>query len=174
MKAFSKTDNSWRSLVEYRLRCLQYIDDQGAMIGFGGDSSTTTEDLFSQGVQVDGASSDLGAGWGALATTASSNPSLSLPPSDLSLTGGAPLNTVSPNPTLYSSGTQGVASNISSLAQTIGQWGFGISSLLGSGAPTQASLGTQPYVRPVTSSNTKLIWILLGVGLVVLLVMSEE
>ncbi len=173
MKQDFKTDNDWKSLLQKRLQLLQYVDDSGGLVGFSGDSSTSTEDLFASGVDATAYETPvtLDSSFG---VTASANPSLASPLNNLSQTGGAALNTVSANPTIYSSGSRGVASQISSLSNTIGQWGFSIASLIGGGSPPPASMGIRYSSQPVTNNNSKLLMLGLLVVAVILIVSYED
>jgi hypothetical protein len=112
-----------------------------------------------------------------VAATATPNPSLSATPSTLSTTGGAALNTVSANPTVYSTGSQSQVNSIASLTSAIGQWGFSLANILGSSSAPAA-----PSTRVVTvgstsakSSNSNLIMFgLLVLAVVAVIVIVDE
>lgn len=129
-----------------------------------------TPQAFPQGILDDPSAS---------AVTTTANPSLTASPSTLSSTGGAALNTVAANPTVYSTGSSGVVSDISNIGSVIGQWGFSIASLAGIGSPTGATAASGVSVgrastSPAMSNSTK--YILFGVALlvVILVVMDAE
>ena len=116
----------------------------------------------------------------ASAVTTTANPSLIASPSTLSSTGGAALNTVAANPTVYSTGSGGVVADLSSVGSVIGQWGFSIASLAGIGSPSSGATAAhgvsvgRASTSPAMSNSTK--YILFGVALlvVILVVMDAE
>lgn len=80
--------------------------------------------------------------------TAGSNPSLGSTPSTLSSTGGAALNTVSANPTVYSTGSQSQTTSLIGLSNSIAQWGFSIAGAL------NGSSSAQPQTRVITVGSS--------------------
>lgn len=106
-------------------------------------------------------------------STTTPNPSLSATPGTLSTTGGAALNTVAANPTVYSTGSAPTVSSLSSLTSSIAQWGFSLAGALGSSA--------QPTTRVVevgstTSSgnNNMILFGLLVLAVVAVIIIVEE
>jgi hypothetical protein len=114
----------------------------------------------------------------ASAVTTTANPSLTSTPVGLAATGGAAGNTVSANPTIYSSGSSGVVSDISQIGNTIGQWGIGIASLVGVGSSsnsgTVASSGLRTSSVPNTAMTTQTKYIIAGVLLLVVIVLFMD
>lgn len=169
------TDDESR-IIKRRFILLDYFSDLGDVdtssfgdIPTSGISSsfvgpTSNFDLSSEGVNV----LDTGVG-----ITTTSNPSLSASPTTLSSTGGAALNTVSANPTVFSTGSQGTVQSLSSLSSSIAQWGFGLASALGG---TQAA----PQTRVVTvgssagSNSNMMLFGILIVAVVLVVVLIED
>lgn len=108
------------------------------------------------------------------AATATPNPSLSSTPYGLSSTGGAALNTVSANPTVFSTGSQGTVQSLSALSSSIAQWGFGLASAFGG---TQAQPQTRTIVVGSSSASSNKNLMLFGVlivAVVLVVVLVED
>jgi hypothetical protein len=113
----------------------------------------------------------------ASAVTTTANPPLSSASlSSLTGTGGAAGNTVIANPTVYSTGSGGTVASLSSLSAAVGQFGFGIASLLGDNSlPTTQAAKPVGYASAPSSSNSNMYLLLAIVAIVVvaLVVMDE-
>ena len=108
------------------------------------------------------------------AVTTTNNPPLSATSlSNLAAVGGAAGNTVSANPTVYSTGSSSEISALSNLSSAVGQFGFSIAGLFGSQTlPTTQAMAAG---RPATSSSNTSMYVLLAVVvIVVVLVVMEE
>lgn len=100
--------------------------------------------------------------------------------------GGADLSTVDPNPSIYGSSDMSTAQDISTVANTAGQWGATIASIV-SGNPV-ATVGTpgggvrtigaagSTYNAPgtVMGINSTTLLLVLGLGLVLFFVLKDE
>lgn len=177
MKSINKLDRMTpQQIIQHRLVCLGYLNDDFSTTDLSGGSPSF--DLSTQGVDVSAFASPPSTLDSSFGLTTTDNPSLSSASyNSLFSTGGAAMNTVSPNPTIYSTGSSGTVAEIGSVTSAIGQWGYSISGLLGAGSPlppSQAAIGATPRPASGISSNGKLLLIGLVIVAAVLLVMDEE
>jgi hypothetical protein len=111
----------------------------------------------------------------ASAVTTTSNPPLSATSlSNLAGVGGAAGNTVAANPTVYSSGSGGMINNLAGLSSAVGQFGFGIASLLGENSTPVSQARAVGYSAPSASnSNMYLLFAIVAIVVVALVIMDE-
>lgn len=185
MKSAFLTDEDYRKIVLKRLTCLQYYGDSdySSVLSGGNDSSLAwsavptdpdSAPVLSVAASTEQFPSQILDDPSSIAVTTTSNPSLTQPVSNLALTGGAALNTMSANPTVYSSGSQSTVSEISSVATSIGQWGYSIASMLGVGSPLPSSTTIVGSTAPPPNNNLKLLLVGVVVIAVVILIMDAE
>jgi hypothetical protein len=146
-------------------------------IDTGGDEGV----LFSDSP---GVNSNVLDGQAVAASTVTQNPSLVYgPPSPsttaaMGVTGGAAMNSTPSNVTVNLPG-QSAASEVSSLASAVGQWGYAFADAVGLGDSTNEAKATtgatgRPATATATSNNTTLYLLLIVAVVTIILVVSYE